>query len=80
MPAGRKAMLFDGIKGNNVQPPFAVFQSLLNRFDQARVVGFVDRSAILDCENEPRQAPYLGLDVGTDHFLIQPDTEKALLV
>ena len=49
-------MLFDWIERDDVQLPFSVFQSLLDRFDQARFVGFVDCGAILDCENEPRQA------------------------
>ena len=80
MPAGGKPMLFDWIKRDDVQPPFSVFQSLLNRLDQARLVGFVDCGAILDCKNDPWQAPYFWLNIGTNHFAIQPDTQKALLV
>ena len=80
MPAGGKAMLFDGIKRDDVQLSFSVFQRLLNGFHQARVIGLVDCRAILDGENHARKALDLGLSVGTDRFLIEPDPQKALLV
>ena len=80
MPAGGKAMLFDWIERDDVQLPFSVFQSLFNRFHQARVIGLLDCRAILDDENEAWKPLDLGLSVGTDGFLIEPDAQKALLI
>ncbi len=80
MPTGGKGMLFGWANGNDVQLPFAVFERLLNRFHQAREIGLLDYCAVLDGVNDGRNAIDLGLGVGTDSFLIEPDSEKALLV
>ena len=80
MPTGGKAMLFDRVERDDVQLPFSVFQGLLDGFHQTRVIGLVDRRAILDRENQPRKSLNLRLSVGTDRFLIEPDPQKALLI
>ena len=56
MPTGGKAVLFDRIERDNVQLPFSVFQGLFDCFHQARIVGIVDRHAVLDGINEARKS------------------------